>query len=181
MAQILNFKSEKISAASRSEAVKMVNFSVEHDATPAYKRWLEKQEGDVTAFAERQFMLDYLEARSKNAPGIGFYITLESAVANTRERPYSIHDKKNEKGKRKMTTTYQLIGENREILGEATGTKGVAKNLAKEIIINGYKGHIDCVLTKQVTEGENIAFTVDYTPSKGTRNGTWILFGIENV
>ena len=36
-------------------------------------------------------------------------ITIEAGAADTRERPYKVNDVKNEKGKRKYKTTYQLI------------------------------------------------------------------------
>lgn len=39
-------------------------------------------------------MLEYLAKKGKNCPGAGYLITVESSVADTRERPYKIDDVK---------------------------------------------------------------------------------------
>ena len=40
-------------------------------------------------------------------------------------------------------------------------------------------GNLICTYTKQVLDGEPTAFTVDYTPSKSSRVGSYLVFGIE--
>lgn len=180
MANFLNFEVLEVNGANKAEAMAKVPFSIMGDATPAYKAWKAKQTEGVTEMAKKQFMIDYLAAKSKSVPGVGFAITLESAVADTRERPYTITDVKNEQGKRKYTTVYQLVDDaTGAILADVEGTKAKAKELAKEIITKGFHGTGTCLYTKQVTEGENVAFKFAYTPSKGAHNGSWLVFGIK--
>ena len=107
-------------------------------------------------------------------------ITIEAGAADTRERPYKVNDVKNEKGKRKYKTTYQLIDKKSgSVIAETSETKAKAKEIAKSLYTDkGYKGDIVCTYTKQVLEGEPIAFEVEYTPSKSAKKGTYLCFGI---
>ena len=179
---ILNFKKVEVVAASREEAVAQVEnnyFHINGDATQAFKNWKQKQNGGVTERAIKEFMLDYLAKKTKNCPGSGYMITMDAAIGDTRERPYSIEDVKNE-GRRKYAKVYQLIdNETGAVLAECDTNKAEAKNLSKELIKNGYKGKGYCKLAHKVVEGQEVAFTFEYTPSKNTKNGTWIAFGIE--
>ena len=151
------------------------------DATQAYKIWRKKQVNGVTDSDKKQFMLDYLSKKSKNCAGVGFSITLESAVADTRERPYRIDDVKNEKGTRKYKTVYQIIDRaTGAVLAETSETKAKAKEIAKNLYTEkDFKGNLICTYTKQVLDGEPTAFTVEYTPSKSSRVGSYLVFGIE--
>ena len=146
-----------------------------------YKIWKKKQVNGVTDADKKQFMLDYLSKKSKNVAGVGFSITLESAIADSRERPYSIHDKKNESGARKYKTTYQLIDKaTGSVIAETNETKAKAKEIAKDLYVDkGFKGNIICTYTKQVVDGEPIAFEAEYTPSKSSRVGSYLVFGVE--
>ena len=180
MTQIMNFKRMEVTGATKDEALAKAPFDIMGDATQAYKIWKKKQVNGVTDADKKQFMLDYLSKKSKNVVGVGFSITLESAVADSRERPYSIHDKKNESGARKYKTTYQLIDKKSgSVIAETSETKAKAKEIAKSLYTDkGYKGDIVCTYTKQVLEGEPIAFEVEYTPSKSAKKGTYLCFGI---
>ena len=63
-----------------------------------------------------------------------------------------------------------------------TVESAVAKELAKALYTEkGFKSDLICRYTKQVVDGEPIAFTAEYTPSKSSRIGTYIVFGIENA
>ena len=106
---------------------------------------------------------------------------MESAIADSRERPYGIHDKKNESGARKYKTTYQLIDKTTGVVvAETSETKAKAKEIAKDLYVNkGFKGNLVCTYTKQVVNGEPIAFEVEYTPSKSARVGSYLVFGVE--
>lgn len=179
---ILNFKKFEVVKASKKEAEAYVEEYFGHysgDATQKYNNWKEKQTNGITERSVKEFMLDYLAHKIKNAPGTGFIITLDPAVTDSRQRPYKIEDVKNTEGKRKYKKVYQLIGENGEVLGECDSNKAEAKNLAKEIIKNGYKGKGSCKLAHKVVEGQETVFNFEYAPSKNTKNGTYLVFGIE--
>lgn len=175
----LNFKSLKLIAPTKQEAFDSAPFRVDWDATQAYRNWVKKQ-SVVTPSAERDFMLEYLTKKTKNAPGVGCYITIKSAVADTRERPYKIDDVKNEKGKRKYSTIYTIKNaDTNKIIAKCDETKAKAKEMTKELYKKGFKGNIVCEYNKEVSEGEKIAFRASYAPSKNTTKGEYIVFGIE--
>lgn len=183
MTQIMNFKRMEVCGATRKEAMEKAPFEIMGDATQAYKIWLKKQVNGVTDADKKQFMLDYLAKKSKNVSGVGFSITIEAAVADTRERPYSITDVKNEKGARKYKTTYQIIdAATGSVIDSTDETKAKAKEIAKNLYTKrGFKGDLICAYTKQVVDGEPIAFKASYTPSKSSRVGTYLVFGIEKA
>ena len=181
MTQFMNFKKMEVTGATKDETLAKAPFDIMGDATQAYKLWKKKQVNGVTESDKKQFMLDYLAKKSKNVAGVGFSITLESAIADSRERPYGIHDKKNESGARKYKTTYQLIDKTTGVVvAETSETKAKAKEIAKDLYVNkGFKGNLVCTYTKQVVNGEPIAFEVEYTPSKSARVGSYLVFGVE--
>lgn len=183
MTQIMNFKRVEVSGATREEAMAKAPFFIQGDATQAYKNWRKKQTGSVTDADKKQFMLDYLASRSKNAPGSGFSITVESAIADTRERPYAIEDIKNDKGARKYKTVYRWIDEaTGAVIVETDTTKADAKNaLKKQYTENGYKGNAVLEMQKKCIEGQAVVAKAKYTPSKASRVGTYIVFGFENA
>lgn len=183
MTQIMNFKRMEVCGATRKEAMEKAPFEIMGDATQAYKIWLKKQVNGVTDADKKQFMLDYLAKKSKNVSGVGFSITIEAAVADTRERPYSITDVRNEKGARKYKTTYQIIdAATGSVIDSTDETKAKAKEIAKNLYTKrGFKGDLICTYTKQVVDGEPIAFKASYTPSKSSRVGTYLVFGIEKA
>lgn len=185
MTQIMNFKRIEVCGMTKEEAFAKAPYSIVGDATQAYKNWEEKQVNGVSDADKVQFMLDYLARKSKNVAGVGFSITLLPAIADTRERPYTFIDKKNENGARKYKTTYQLIDkDSNAIIAETNETKARAKELGKKLYMDkGYKGHLICKYTKQVVKdgGEPIAFEMEYTPSINSQMGKYLVFGIERA
>ena len=179
--QFVNFKKLEVTGATKVEAFEKAPFFIQGDATQAFKIWKSKQTQGITEKDIKDFCLGYLAKKSKNAPGVGFAVTIESAVADTRERPYKFTDIKNEKGKRKYKTIYQIIDkETGKVLAETDETKAKAKEIAKKLYVDkDFKGNLVCTYTKQVVEGEPVAFEVAYTPSKSSRVGTYMIFGIE--
>ena len=183
MAQIKNFKRMEVTGATKEEALAKAPFDIMGDATQAYKIWKKKQVNGITEADKRQFEIDYLAKRSKSIDGAGFYIVEEAAVADTRERPYRVNDVKNGMGARTYKKIYQLLDKaTGRVLAETDETKAKAKEIAKALYTEqGFKGDIVCTYTKQVVNGEPIAFTVSYAPSKSSRIGTYHVFGYERV
>lgn len=181
MVQMMNFKRMEVTGATKEEALKKAPFCIIGDATQAYKSWQKKQVNGITDADKLQFFLDYIAKKTKNAPGLGFSITVESAVADSRERPYTLLNKKNKSGARKYKTTYQLVDKaTGSVLAETNETKAKAKEIAKSLYTDkGFKGNIVCTYTKQVIDGEPVAFEIEYTPSKNAKVGTYLVFGVE--
>lgn len=212
MAQILNFQKMEVFGASKEEALAQAPFNVGlpgADCTQAFRNYKKQFVGKPFTDSDmKQFMLEQLAKKTKNTEGNGCYIVLESAVADSRERPYCFTDYKNTEGTRKYVIVYQLIDDQTgKVIAETPvkqvqdkdkdgnlltnedgspkmvwqyGTKAQAKEIAKELYINGYKGNITCRYTKQVVDGEPIAFKVSYAPSKNARVGRYLCFGIAN-
>ena len=181
MAQIMNFKRMEVNGAPKEEALAKAPFDIMGDATQAYKIWRKKQVNGVTDADKKEFMLEYLAKKSKNCAGVGFSITIESAVADTRERPYKIEDVKNDKGARKYKTIYQIIDKaTGAVIAQTDETKAKAKEIAKALYTDkGFKGDLICTYTKQVVDVEPTAFTATYTTSKSSRVGSYRGCGIE--
>jgi len=177
---VINFKRVEVSGATKEEALAAAPFTVVGDATQAYKNWKEKQTGVISEAAKKEFFANYLAKKSKGAPGLGYSITIEAAVADTRTRPYKITDVKNEQGKRHYVTTYRLVDKDtKELLASTKETKAKAKELAKNLYKKGFKGSLVCETVKTVDKGEPIAFTAEYAPSSNSRPGTYLVFGVE--
>ncbi len=175
--QTMNFKKVEVKGFTKQEAIAEAPFQVIRDATQAWK----SAGKPITEKALKEFCADYLAKHTKYAAGIGCSITFEAGSADTRERPYTVKDIKNEKGKRKYKTGYQGINpETGEILFTNFDTKNKAIEMAKELYTKAnYKGNISCDYIKGVSEGESKAFEVIYTPSKSAKQGTYICFGVE--
>ena len=212
MEKMISFKKMEVTGATKEEALAKAPFNVNlpgADCTSALRNY-KKKHNDV-AFTEavmRQFMAEQLEKKTRNTPGNGCYIVVESAVADTRERPYKITPIKNEEGTRKDGKVFQIIeqGTNRilattkckmvpqidqdgnEILDKegnvrmkvAAETIKDARKLVDDLYVNkGFKGNTRCELIKEIVKGQKVVFTTEYTPSKNSRQGTYIVFGIE--
>lgn len=177
--QFKNFQVLEVTGATKNEALDKAPFSILGDATQAYKLWAAKQTNGITEASEKEFYLDYLTKKSKNVDGVGFAITIDSAKADTRERPYTMNDVKNEKGARKYKTIYVLTDKATGTkIAETNETKAKAKEIAKKLYTDkGYKGDLVCTYTKQVVEGQPVAFTMEYTPSKSAKIGRYKVFG----
>ena len=180
MENFINFKKLEVTGRTKQEALEKAPFYIQGDATQAFKLWKKSIINGVTERDIKQFCVAYLTKKSKNAPGSGFYVTLDPAVADTRERPYRIEDVKNEGGKRKYLKTYVLSDvATGKVLATTNETKAKAKEVAKDMYKNGFRGDIVCTLTKSVVEGEPVAFRSYYTPSKASHVGTYLVFGVE--
>lgn len=180
---ILNFKKTEVVAESKEAAKAFVEenlFHVNGDATQSYNNWKKKQGGAVTERDVKEFMLDYLERKTKSCPGAGYMICVDPAVADTRERPYRIENVKGE-GKRKWKTIYTAVdNETGKTICKVDTNKADALNAIKELYKSGeYKGDFKLYKVKEVVEGQAVVAEGWYTPSKNTKNGVWIAFGIE--
>jgi hypothetical protein len=107
-AQIMNFKKLEVTGATKEEALAKAPFQANYkNATPAFNLWKKKQTRGITDADVKQFCLEYLAKNTKNAAGLGCYIVKESAVADTRQRPYVIEDIKGE-GERVVAKVFEL-------------------------------------------------------------------------
>lgn len=172
-----NFKTIETKGYTKQEALVNAPFQVIRDATQAWKAAGKPMRGN----ALKEFCADYLQKHTKFAEGIGCSITVEAGKADTRERPYTVTDVRNEKGKRKYKTGYRGVDpETGKILFTNFESKAAAKQVAKELYTkHGYRGKVHVSYVKEVVEGEAGAFDVVYTPSQSAVVGTYLCFGVE--
>lgn len=137
MNEFFNFKSFEVSAETKEAAIAQVekeHFHINGDATQAWKKFHEKL-ATVTANDEKEFKLDYLKKKTKNAPGSGFIVTLESAVLSTRERPWKVEDVKTE-GKRDTQKKFDLIDHDTKQVLASLSSKRVKNDKAGTAILD---------------------------------------------
>lgn len=187
------FRSVEVMGATKEEALANAPFNTGlkgADCTQALRNAKAKHKGAWTTSDQKQFELAQLEAKTKNAPGFGCYIVVESAVADSRERPWKKHNFKNEKGTRKYGTVlhvYENVGtpdnpkSGEMVYRNAGRTKTEADAVIKELYKNGCTKNLVADYAKELTEGEPHAFTYEYTPSKNSRPGIYKVFGVESV
>lgn len=202
MANFLNFQKLEVSGSTKAEALAQAPFGIMGDATQAFKMWKAKQ--DVVTDADvRQFCIDYLAKKNpKNVSNVGYSITLESAVADSRERPYKVENIVRD-GKRENDKTYIFLDDNNTEIarlgtdwgvlkdkdgnpkvdaetgkvkeGKIRPTKQEAASLLKELIAEHRKNiHVD-----EVRVDPNATVMKGfYTPSKSAKKGLYLVFGI---
>lgn len=160
--------------ASKEVAAEIANFpyEVKFDATQAWKKAHVNPGFDVRAFAK-----EYAEKKIKGAKGVGFVITVEAAVEDKRERPYKEVNEATT-GRRKWKTNYAIFNEEGKLIGSAD-KKEQASKLAKELI-KTERQNLTCKVSKKVVEGQDTAFKLEYTPTKGAKDGNYIFFALED-
>ena len=179
MENVIKFDTLTVVGNSKEEALEAAPFAMQGEATRSYKKWEASQTGAITDKMKEEFFLTFLKKNTKCAPGSGFFITLEPAVKDTRKRPYELTDVKNKKGKRKYATTYVISDEEtNSVLWSGVGTKAQAKEAAKQLYKDGFTGSLECKYSRQVIEGEPLAFTGDYAPAKSAKPGKYLVFGV---
>ena len=165
--------------------------ALKFDATTAYKKDEYPKGRQLEGFAT-----EYIEKKVKGAAGIGFSVTLETGVADSRERPYKVENVVT-KGARVWKTVYQgFVGADPVTALGGTlvlskDTKGEAEDAGKEYTT---KNKVDVAIRmgKEVTgskivdgdtvkpgPAQNVAMIIKYTPSINTVEGSYIFFGIE--
>ena len=184
MEKVIGMKKLEVCGATKEEALAKAPFNVTlpgADCTAALRNAKKAHVGAWTDADMKVFMAEQLAKKTRNTAGNGCYIVIESAVADTRERPYTIEDIKNENGARKYKTVYRWIDDKTgEIVVEVDTTKAEAKNALKKAYTDkGYKGNASLEMVKKCVEGQAIVAKAKYTPSKSSRIGTYLVFGIE--
>lgn len=117
------------------------------------------------------FAADYLE--NKADVGVVYYIVIEKPINDTRNKPYSVEHVKVTK-KRKYAMSYSIIDSDKKEYAckeHKSDALVVAKELVKE-----HKRDMFLKIVKTVIEGEPFSAEVNYTPSKNTREGSFLFF-----
>ena len=158
----------------KDEAMKNSNLNLRVDATQAYKKWA--KENVTNEDNVKEWMVEYLKKKKFNMPNDGAYIVLQSAVLDSRERPYKVEKPKYEARTHTPVRVYvgraQDTGE--EIFTEKTSK--AAEQAAKEFVIENHVG-VDLVIETRMKEKNSLYAKVNYVPSKGTQKAKLLVFG----
>ena len=158
----------------KDEAMKNSNLNLRVDATQAYKKWA--KENVTNEDNVKEWMVEYLKKKKFNMPNDGAYIILQSAVLDSRERPYKVEKPKYEA--RTHTPVRVYVGRaqdtNEEIFTEKTSK--AAEQAAKEFVIENKVG-VDLVIETRMKEKNSLYAKVNYVPSKGTQPCKLLVFG----
>ena len=123
-----------------------------------------------------QFAEDMLKKnRLDNATGVGCIVVLEAGSADTRERPYSFvnHTAEGPLVKRRVFEIRKKSNE--QVVGTAV-SKAEASRKAKSMM-KTIKEDLVCKQVYKVLGAHELAFELNYVPSKNTKEGKYIVFG----
>ena len=158
----------------KDEAMKNSKLNLRVDATQAYKKWA--KENVTNEDNVKEWMVEYLKKKKFNMPNDGAYIVLQSAVLDSRERPYKVEKPKYEA--RTQTPVRVYVGRaqdtNEELFTEKTSK--AAEQAAKEWVIDNKVG-VDLVIETRMKEKNSLYAKVNYVPSKGTQPCKLLVFG----
>lgn len=171
------FRKFEVIGTTKDEAKAQTTLNLRVDATQSYKKWAEKNA--VTPEKQVEWMKQYLHDKKFDMPNDGAFIVIQSAVRDTRERPYQIEDIKHDAKTHSPEHFYVL----RDDAGNEVGrekTKQAAKDAAKKFI-TAEKRSVKAFHEWNPKEKNALAFVGKYTPSKGQQDCKLLVFGFEVV
>lgn len=168
------FKKMEVVGVNKDAAMENAPFKLRVNATTAFEKWRETAK-DVSDAAINEWMKEYLKTKKFNTAGDGAYIVIQSAVADSRKRPYQVEKIKHDS----KTHTPQLMYVGRTASGEVVFTEkksADALNAAKDCVADL---HENIFIRREgvIKEGNADYAVVKYTPSKGTKNCILLAFG----
>lgn len=191
----------------KEEAFADLDFDPNHVAIPgcnATQAWSKAGKPMPGTKDFKRFVTQQLNEKTKNVPGLGIHIVIDSPIKDTKKRPYTIINKKTE-GVRDWHYSYfiqetelsinelpnietdidgnAIKGANdlditilkRGAIVDAVDNKAEALQRVKELTTETHKDYT--ILVVQVPNISPIAGYSIYTPSAGTKKGTWIAAG----
>ena len=177
MEQMTVFKKFEVIGETKDAAMSESKLNLRVDATQAYKKWAK---GNITNEDNvREWMKDYLTKKKLTMPKDGAYIVLQSAVADTRERPYKVDKMKYEARTHSPEKFYVLRDTSgKELTREKTSK--AAEQTAKEYV-SDLREDVTINYEWVSKEKNSLYATVRYTPSKGTQPCKLLVFGYPTV
>ena len=173
------FSKFEVIGTTKDEAMKgAAPLNLRVDATQSYKKWA--KENATNEDNVKEWMKDYLKKKKFTMPNDGAYIVLQSAVIDSRERPYKVEKVKYEA--RTHTPMKVYVGRAQDT-GEELFTEKTAKaaeQAAKEWIVDNHVG-VDLMIETRLKEKNALYAKVNYVPSKGTMPCKLLVFGFKTV
>jgi hypothetical protein len=173
MENVTFFKKFETIGVTKDEAISASGLNLRVDATQSYKKWA--KENVTNEDNVKEWMKEYLKKKKLTMPNDGAYIVLQSAVADTRERPYKVDKKKYDARTHSPEKFYVL----RDAEGNEVGkekTSKAAEQAAKEFVAD-LKEDVTINIEWKAKEKNSLYATVKYTPSKGSQPCKLLVFG----
>lgn len=173
MENLVYFKKFEVIGNTKDAAMKESGLNLRVDATQSYKKWAEKNATNEDNL--KDWMKDYLKKKKLTMPNDGAYIVLQSAVKDSRERPYKVNKPKYDARTHTPERFYIL----RDMTGNEIGrekTSKAAEQKAKEFVTD-FKETVTINVEYVTKEKNSLYETVEYTPSKGTKPCKLLVFG----
>ena len=167
------FKKFEVIGTTKDAAIKESGLNLRVDATQAYKKWA--KENATNEDNVKEWMKEYLKKKKFTMPNDGAYIVLQSAVADSRERPYKVEKPKYDVRTHSPEKFYVL----RDATGNEVGrekTSKAAEQAAKEFVAD-YREDVKINYEWVCKEKNSLYATVKYTPSKGAQPCKLLVFG----
>jgi hypothetical protein len=173
MEQMTIFKKFETIGTTKDAAMKESGLNLRVDATQAYKKWA--KENVTNEDNVKEWMKDYLKKKKFTMPNDGAYIVLQSAVADTRERPYKVDKVKYEARTHSPEKFYVIRDSANNEVGREKTSKA-AEQTAKEFVTEN-KESVTINYEWVSKEKNSLYATVKYTPSKGSQACKLLVFG----
>lgn len=126
----------------------------------------------------KEFAVDSLAKNHlSNAEGVGLAVIVSAGSADTRERPYKFTNNVVE-GRKSVERVYEIRRKDTGAVVGSAAMKADAEKLAKKLM-SDLRTDLECIIVYHVTEGKDLAFSLEYTPSTNTKEGTYVVFGNE--
>jgi len=178
MENLMIFKKFEVIGTTKNEAKEKVeDLTLMVDATQSYNKWA--KENATNEDNVKEWMKNYLKAKKYDKPGIGAYIVTQSAVTDSRERPYKIETIKYEAKTHTAEHFYVLRDEAGNEVGREK-TKKAAEQAMREYITD-FKENVYGYHEWAPKEKNSLVLKGIYTPSKGTQPCKLLVFGYQKV
>ena len=172
------FKKFEVIGTTKDEAISNAQpLNLRVDATQAYKKWA--KENATNEDNVKEWMKDYLKKKKFTMPNDGAYIVLQSAVIDSRERPYKVEKPKYD-ARTHSPEKFYIIRDMTNTEVNRAKTSKEAEAIAKEYVTE-MKESVTINIEWVAKEKNSLFETVKYTPSKGTKNAVLLVFGYEAI
>lgn len=177
MENVIFVKNEVIGVTKDEAIANAAPLNLRVDATQAYKKWA--KENATNDDNVKEWMKDYLKKKKFTMPNDGAYIVLQTAVLDSRERPYQVEKPKYEARTHSPEKFYVL----RDATGNEVGrekTSKAAEQTAKEYVAE-FKESVTINYEWVSKEKNSLYAKVNYKPSKGTQPCKLLTFGFKAI
>ena len=173
------FRKFEVIGTTKDEAIKnAAPLNLRVDATQAYKKWA-KENATNEDNVVKEWMKDYLKKKKFTMPNDGAYVVLQTAVLDSRERPYKVEKPKYDARTHSPEKFYVLRDATNHEVGREKTSKA-AEQAAKEYVAD-YKEDVTINYEWVSKEKNSLYATVKYTPSKGSQPCKLLVFGYQVV